>query len=110
MEFNAGQPETMTRYANLARQAGIVPEGTSDRDSFDALVGRVRSLLDLANFPSSLSQLGFEEKDLAGLAKGASEQWTAGFNPRAIETHEFLQLYSSLFKPTPCLEETQELS
>ena len=99
----------MTRYADLARQAGIVPRETSNRHSFEALVARVRSLLDLANFPSSLSQLGFEEKDLAGLAKGASEQWTAGFNPRAIETHEFLQLYSSLFKPTPCLEETQEL-
>ena len=110
MEFNAGQPETMTRYANLARRAGIVPVETTERDSFEALVARVRHLLALANFPSSLSELGFEEEDLAGLATGASEQWTAGFNPRAIETHEFLQLYSSLFKPTPCLEETQELS
>jgi alcohol dehydrogenase len=109
MEFNAGQPDTMTRYADLARQAGIVPRETSNRDSFEALVARVRSLLEMANFPSSLSQLGFEEKDLASLAKGASEQWTAGFNPRVIGTHEFLQLYSSLFKPTPCLEETQEL-
>jgi len=110
MEFNAGQPETMTRYANLARRAAIVSETTPEADSFEALVARVRHLLSLANFPSSLSELGFEEADLADLAKSASEQWTAGFNPRPIETHEFLRLYSSLFNPTPCLGESQGLS
>ncbi|MEK9634165.1 MAG: iron-containing alcohol dehydrogenase, partial [Opitutae bacterium] len=81
-----------------------------DEDSVEALLVRVRHLLSLANFPSSLSELGFEEGDLAGLAKSASEQWTAGFNPRPIEASDFARLYSSLLKPTPCLEESQELS
>ena len=110
MEFNAGHPETKVRYADLARRAGLVTSDSSETDSVEALLARVRHLLSLANFPSSLSELGFEEADLSGLAKSASEQWTAGFNPRPIETHEFLRLYSSLFNPTPCLGERQGLS
>ena len=110
MEFNAGHPGTKARYANLARQAGLVSSDSPETDSVEALIARVRHLLSLANFPSSLCELGFEETDLAGLAEDASEQWTAGFNPRPIETVDFLKLYSSLFKSTPCLGETQGLS
>ncbi len=110
MEFNAGHPGTKARYANLARQAGLVSSDRPETDSVEALIARVRHLLSLANFPSSLCELGFEETDLAGLAEDASEQWTAGFNPRPIETGDFLKLYSSLFKSTPCLGETQGLS
>ena len=110
MEFNAGHPETKVRYADLARRSGLVTPDCPDEDSVKALLVRVRHLLSLANFPSSLSELGFEEGDLAGLAKSASEQWTAGFNPRPIEASDFARLYSSLLKPTPCLEESQELS
>lgn len=110
MEFNSAHPETKARYANLARQTGLVSSDSPEMDSVEALIARVRHLLVLANFPSSLSELGFEEADLAGLAKDASEQWTAGFNPRSIETHDFLKLYSSLFKSTPCVSETQGLS
>ena len=110
MEFNAGHPGTKARYANLARQVGLVSPDSPETDSVEALIARVRHLLSLANFPSSLSELGFEETDLAGLAEDASEQWTAGFNPRPIETGDFLKLYSSLFKSTPCLGETQGLS
>lgn len=110
MEFNAGHPETKVRYADLARRTGLVTPDCPDEDSVEALLVRVRHLLSLANFPSSLSELGFEEGDLAGLAKSASEQWTAGFNPRPIEASDFARLYSSLLKPTPCLEESQELS
>ena len=110
MEFNAGHPGTKARYANLARQTGLVSSDSPDTDSVEALIARVRHLLSLANFPSSLSELGFQETDLSGLAEDASEQWTAGFNPRTIETVDFLKLYSSLFKSTPCLGETQGLS
>ena len=110
MEFNAGHPGTKARYANLARQVGLVSPDSPETDSVEALIARVRHLLSLANFPSSLSELGFEETDLAGLAEDASEQWTAGFNPRPIETGDFLKLYSSLFKSTSCLGETQGLS
>ena len=110
MEFNARHPETKVRYADLARRSGRVTRDCPDEDSVEALLVRVRHLLSLANFPSSLSELGFEEGDLAGLAKSASEQWTAGFNPLPIEASDFARLYSSLLKPTPCLEESQELS
>ena len=110
MEFNAGHPETKARYAKLARQAGLVPEDSPETDSVEALIARVRHLLTLANFPSSLSELGFGQADLAGLAKDAAEQWTAGFNPRPIETNDFLKLYSLLFKSTPCLGEAHGLS
>ena len=85
MEFNARHPETKVRYADLARRSGLVSEDCPDTDSVEALLVRVRHLLSLANFPSSLRELGFEEADLGGLAQRASEQWTAGFNPRPIE-------------------------
>ncbi len=110
LEFNARHPETKVRYANLARRSGLVVEDCPDDDSLQVLLARVRHLLSLAKFPSSLSELGFEERDLASLAKSASEQWTAGFNPRPIEASDFLRLYSSIFKPAPCFEETQGLS
>ena len=110
MEFNARHPETKVRYADLARRSGLVSEDCPDTDSVEALLVRVRHLLSLANFPSSLRELGFEEADLGGLAQRASEQWTAGFNPRPIEASDFFRLYSSIFKYAPCFEETQGLS
>ena len=61
MEFNAGHPETKVRYAGLARRTGLVSPDCPDEDSFEALLVRVRHLLSLANFPSSLSEFGFEE-------------------------------------------------
>jgi alcohol dehydrogenase len=110
MEFNAGDQETKARYANLARQADLAPEDSSNTDSVEALLARVRQLLRLAGFPSSLTELGFSEADLAGLAKDASEQWTAGFNPRPVERNDFVKLYSSLFQSVSCQGEIQGLS
>ena len=46
---------------DLARRSGLVTRDCPDEDSVEALLVRVRHLLSLANFPSSLSELGFEE-------------------------------------------------
>tara|TARA_B100000676_G_scaffold94812_1_gene94685 strand:+ start:4836 stop:6065 length:1230 start_codon:yes stop_codon:yes gene_type:complete len=109
MEFNAGRPETMALYALLARECRLCPAGSEDPEASAALVGRVRELLSLADFPASLDELGFTEEEIPTLAKEASEQWTAGFNPRPVEADDFVRLYASLFSSTSCYSQPHEI-
>ena len=110
MEFNCGDPETFARYAELSLRTGLVSEGSTEKDAVDALIVRVRELLKLAEFPSTLQELGFTESEVEGLAEEAAEQWTAGFNPRSVSANDFAKLYSSLFSSPSCQGETQGLS
>ena len=110
MEFNCGDPETFARYAELSLRTGLVSEGSTEKDAVDALIVRVRELLKLAEFPSTLQELGFTESEVEGLADEAAEQWTAGFNPRSVSANNFAKLYSSLFSSPSCQGETQGLS
>ncbi len=110
MEFNCGDPETFARYAELSILTGLVSEGSTEKDAVDALIARVRELLKLAEFPSTLQELGFAETELQSLAEEAAEQWTAGFNPRSVSADDFAKLYSSLFSSPSCQGETQGLS
>ncbi len=102
MQFNAKLPEIKSIYAKLAHHSGLIPVSSSEDEAFEALVARVSELLALAEFPSSLQELGVLEEDLPVLSEEACGQWTAGFNPRPLEPKDFLQLYSSLFATAPC--------
>lgn len=85
IRFNAGSPEAAETYAELAPLAGA--EGPGE------LAARAELLLQLAGFPSSLSEVGVSEKDLPRLSGEAASQWTAKFNPRKAGTEEMERLY-----------------
>lgn len=109
MEFNCVDPETFARYAKLSILTGIVSEGSTEKDAVDALIARVRELIKIAQFPSTLQELGFTQSEVQSLAEEAAEQWTAGFNPRSVQATDFAELYSSLFASSSCQGETQGL-
>ncbi|MEE3061352.1 MAG: iron-containing alcohol dehydrogenase [Verrucomicrobiota bacterium] len=96
MEFNAMDEETRSVYAELARNAQLADPQQEDESASSCLIERVRAILRLASFPTSLSALGFSEKDLDSLAKDASDQWTANFNPRPVHETDFKNLYAGL--------------
>ena len=109
MEFNCVDPETFARYAKLSILTGIVSEGSTEKDAVDALIARVRELIKIAQFPSTLQELGFTQSEVQSLSEEAAEQWTAGFNPRSVQATDFAELYSSLFASSSCQGETQGL-
>jgi alcohol dehydrogenase len=57
---------------------------------------QVEDLMEQAALPLRLSQYGIAEGDLAQLAEDAAKQWTAQFNPRALESGDFVGLYRSV--------------
>ena len=66
-------------------------------DGAESLASRLETLRAGAGLPSTWSEVGVREEDLKMLADQAAEQWTAGFNPRAVGASELLALYRSSF-------------
>ncbi len=76
-------------YAELANAAG--DQGAS------ALIERLTVLLHVAKIPRRLQDCGVEKSALPELAQAATLEWTGKFNPRALDTTAFLQLYEAAF-------------
>ena len=85
IRYNAHAPAAAAGYAELARAAGLEPEG--------GLLRAVSDALRAAGMPRSLKECGVQPKDLPGLAGEASRQWTAHFNPRPIGVADFQALF-----------------
>lgn len=107
MKFNKIDLGTNSIYAELARDSGLASMDCPDEEASGLLIEKVYSILKLAKIPSFLNDLGFSPSDIPSLALGASEQWTANFNPRPVSRDDFESIYSNLFSTTPC--ETQSL-
>ena len=98
VRFNARDPLPKRAYAELATAAAIVaPGGDIDRAA-EALAARLERLLNEAGMPRSLAALGIARSDIPNLAREASQQWTAGFNPRALTIPDFEGLYAAAFE------------
>ena len=77
---SAGDATAAARYAEL----------------FDGdLPARLDSHLELAGVRRRLSDYGIAEADLPMLAAEAAEQWTAQFNPVALDARGFEKLYGA---------------
>jgi len=50
-----------------------------------------------AGLPERLREAGVPREDLPSLADEASQQWTAGFNPRKVERKDLLALYEMAY-------------
>lgn len=57
----------------------------------------VTSCVQLAKLPTRLVDCGVPQSDFDRLAANASEQWTATFNPRSVDTQAFRQLYEEAY-------------
>jgi alcohol dehydrogenase len=49
--------------------------------------------------PRSLAECGVKPADVPMLAREASRQWTANFNPRAMTVEDLEGLYEAAFEP-----------
>ena len=63
----------------------------------DGLVALISHWLQQAQLETRLQSLGVEKSSLVELADLAAQQWTAGFNPRKVETEQLHQIYLAAF-------------
>ena len=88
IRYNA--PVAGTLYAELCQP-------TAEETAADRLALRVEAMIEAANQPHKLSELGVERDRLPRLAAEAASQWTLQFNPRPATTTDLLGIYESAF-------------
>lgn len=96
VRFNGEDPEAGRIYQQLALAAGLVDDRRDVRPAVEALAEYLHGYLVTAGLPTSLAAMGIREPDYDLLAGDAARQWTAQFNPRAVENVDFLRLYRSV--------------
>jgi alcohol dehydrogenase len=94
VRFNASDSVAKQAYAELASAPEIACVSDGLDAAIEALVRRLEALLNAAQIARSLSQLRVKSEQIKLMAEAASQQWTATFNPRAIEVGHFEQLYA----------------
>jgi alcohol dehydrogenase len=86
VRFNAQQAEAHARYLEHAAAAGI--------GSVEELVARLEEVIEMAGLRDSVD---INRAEFPKLAADAAKQWTAGFNPRLVDSDDFEQLYEEVF-------------
>jgi alcohol dehydrogenase len=99
MRFNSQDPVSFASYAELSLSLGVPYFTCGPERAVEIFINRLESLLNAAGIPRSLLEYGIKESDLTMLADEAATQWTAAFNPRTIDKHDFLDLYRSALTP-----------
>lgn len=65
------------------------------------LADRVEAIMQIGDLPNTLQdcpvQHHVRSTDISTLAKEAAVQWTAQFNPRSLEIHDFMRLYEQVY-------------
>lgn len=77
-------------YGELAHAAGL---GDGALAPAERVAARVGELLAAAGLPTRLADCGVEPDLIPRLAEEAAGQWTAQFNPRALDRGDFERLY-----------------
>jgi alcohol dehydrogenase len=95
VRFNAQRPDAAAIYAELAKFAGLAAWRDRTEQAVEALIARIKSLLQAGQMPPSLSALNIPPSRLPKLAEEAAGQWTAQFNPRPITTSDFEAIYAA---------------
>jgi alcohol dehydrogenase len=88
MRRNVREEFAINEYDALAGLIGY--------SSFEPLIGRIEEILGLAGLDAPLGKLGVTEESIGKMAKEASAQWTASFNPVRYETSDFEAIYREL--------------
>ena len=87
--FNARDPLAHERYMELSAAAELGP--------VDEFIQELEVILDAAKMREGLSKFAIDPNTFPELSREAAQQWTAGFNPRAIEAEDFQRLYEEVF-------------
>jgi alcohol dehydrogenase len=93
VRWNGQDSQVEGEYAQLLKAGDIPCEGTA---AAEILVCCIESLLRKFQFKTRLGEFGIHAAALPMLSREASEQWTAGFNPRQVSEGEFLKLYNEV--------------
>lgn len=93
VRFNAENPAACDTYRDLALAAGLADTRASASEAVEALIARLRTLLEAAEVPSAVQRNGAGPVPVSQLAEEAAAQWTARFNPREIAAADFESLY-----------------
>ncbi|RKU19918.1 alcohol dehydrogenase [Candidatus Poribacteria bacterium] len=79
----------------------VVGESYNELFSVGNLADKVETLMQTGNLPNTLQDCSVQHSvrstDVPTLAKEASVQWTAQFNPRPLDIHDFVRLYEQIF-------------
>ena len=92
VRFNSEIEECRGVYVNLMKIAQIECENES-ADEVNNLVAYLLNLLQQTGLPIRLRDVIADKSELKVLAKEASAQWTAGFNPRSVGEIEMEKIY-----------------
>ena len=92
VRFNSEIEECRGVYVNLMKVAQIECENES-ADEVNNLVAYLLNLLQQTGLPIRLRDVIADKSELKVLAKEASAQWTAGFNPRLVGEVEMEKIY-----------------
>ena len=92
VRFNSEIEECRGVYVNLMKVAQIECENESV-DEVNNLVAYLQNLLQQTGLPIRLRDVIADKSELKVLAKEASAQWTAGFNPRSVGEIEMEKIY-----------------
>ena len=92
VRFNSKIEECRGVYVNLMKVAQIECENES-ADKVNNLVSYLLNLLQQTGLPIRLRDVIADKSELKVLAKEASAQWTAGFNPRLVGEVEMEKIY-----------------
>jgi alcohol dehydrogenase len=99
VRYNSQDPAVSRAYAELASAAEIACVSDGLATATSALVQHLEQLLDVAGIPRSLSEAGADADLIPTLANEAARQWTASFNPRALNAEDFVALYRQALNP-----------
>ena len=95
VRFNAEVAEVESAYDELLSMVDSpVAEETPGGNGLASLIS---DWLRMAQLETRLQSLGVEKSSLTELADLAAKQWTAGFNPRKVESKHLLQIYLAAF-------------
>jgi alcohol dehydrogenase class IV len=102
IQYNAREAAAKTRYAEIARLAGVTG-GTEDALAA-RLVDKIRSLNVIFDIPASLKDFGIPEKEykekIAYIAKNAVNDACTGSNPRAVDPFQMEKLFDCVYYGT----------
>lgn len=79
----------------------VVGESYNELFPVGNLADKVETLMQTGDLPNTLQDCSVQHSvratDVPTLAKEASVQWTAQFNPRPLDIHDFVRLYEQIF-------------
>lgn len=97
VRFNAQEPTARAVYASLAREVGVAGQSDDEHVAALALADALEAQLAGARLPRRLSAHGVTPERIPALAAEAAQQWTAGFNPRAVDAEDFERLLAAAY-------------